>query len=100
MQKRHLIPARELCVHHHVELSFIHSLGEYGLIEIIQEEEEEFVPETQLPELEKFFRLHYELDINLEGIDAITHLLQKVNGMQEEIASLRNRLRRYDEPDE
>lgn len=100
MQKKHLIPARELCIHHRVELSFIHSLGEYGLIEIIQEEEEEFVPETQLPELEKFFRLHYELDINLEGIDAIAHLLQKVNGMQEEITSLQNRLRRYNEPEE
>lgn len=100
MQKKHLIPARELCVYHRVELSFIRSLGEYGLIEIIQEEEEEFVPETQLPELEKFFRLHYELDINLEGIDAIAHLLQKVNGMQEEITSLQNRLRRYNEPEE
>lgn len=100
MQKEHLIPADKLCIHQHIELSFIHSLKEYGLIEIVTMEEEEFIPEEQLEALEKFARLHYDLDINLEGIDAIIHLLQKVNGMQEEITSLQNRLRRYGEPGE
>jgi hypothetical protein len=41
-------------------------------------------------------RLHYDLDINLEGIEAITSLLNRVKSMQEEIRELRNRLEGYE----
>jgi hypothetical protein len=41
-------------------------------------------------------RLHHELDINLAGIEAITHLLQRVENMHEEMRLLRNRLQRYE----
>jgi hypothetical protein len=41
-------------------------------------------------------RLHYDLDINLEGIEAITCLLDRVRSMQEEIRELRNRLGVYE----
>jgi hypothetical protein len=50
----------------------------------------------QLTELEKLVRLRYELDINLEGIDAIIHLLKKLQGMQDEIIILKNKLRLYE----
>ena len=46
--------------------------------------------------LEKFIRLYYELDINLEGIETITHLLQRINSLQDEIIILKNRLRLYE----
>ncbi len=47
----------------------------------------------------RIIRLYYELDINLEGIEAIIHLLQRIDThQQEEIIALRNRLRLY-EPD-
>lgn len=96
MKQQHLIPVATLCLHHRAELSFFRSLREYGLIEIVTAGEEEFIPEERLPELERFLHLHYELEINLEGIDAIANLLQKVNGMQGEITALKNRLRRYE----
>ena len=90
-----MIPATEFCVHHNIELSFIHSLNEAGLIQITTIEEKLYVPVNQLPDLEKLVRLYYELDINLEGIETITHLLKEINNMHEQIAQLTHRLYLY-----
>jgi hypothetical protein len=96
MQTENLIAINEFCINHHIEVSFINSLQQTGLIEITSMDETEFIEVQQLPKLEKFARLYYELDINLEGIETITHLLQKINDMQDEILALRNRLRFYE----
>jgi len=96
MQKENLIPANEFCLHHNIEVSFIDSLKEYGLVEFTVIDDAPFVTIKQLTELEKLVRLRYELDINLEGIDAIIHLLKKLQGMQDEIIILKNKLRLYE----
>jgi hypothetical protein len=96
MYKEKLIPANEFCASHHIEISFISSLQETGLIEIKTIEETGFIPVSQLQQLEKFVRLYHELDINLEGIDSITHLLQRITDMQDEITALKNRLRLHE----
>lgn len=93
---KNLIPANEFCVYHNIEISFIYSLHEIGLIEITTIEETAFIPAMQLLELEKMVHLHYELDINLEGIETITHLLHRINDMQNKITTLNNRLRLYE----
>ncbi|MBK8556591.1 MAG: MerR family transcriptional regulator, partial [Lewinellaceae bacterium] len=31
-----------------------------------------------MPQLEKFIRFHYELDINVEGIDTVAYLLGRI----------------------
>jgi cell division FtsZ-interacting protein ZapD len=97
MQKEDLIPAEEFCVQHKVEYSFIHTLHNYGLIEIVNINEKSCIPSDKLKELEKFIRLHYELDINTEGLDAIAQLLNRVENLQDEIMNLKNRLRFYEE---
>jgi MerR HTH family regulatory protein len=97
MQKKDLISAKEFCSNHNLELSFIYSLQQYGLIEITTIEEVNYIPANDLPQAERVARLHSELGINLEGIDAIRHLLQRVEDMQDEISRLRNRLRIYEE---
>jgi len=43
-----------------------------------------------MQKLEKFVRMHYDLDINVEGIETINYLLQKIEEMQMEILRLRN----------
>ena len=96
MQEEHLIPASEFCLHHNIESCFLYSLQEYGLIEIVSMEQGSFVDSNCLRELEKMVRLHYDLDINMEGIDAISHLLKKLETMQDEIAMLKNKLRVYE----
>ena len=40
---------------------------------------------------------YYDLSINMEGIDAIHHLLARMEEMQREIHSLRGRLRLHGE---
>ena len=96
MQTEHLISTTELCAHYNVELSFISALGEYGLLEIISTEENGFIDANELRKLEQYTRLHYDLDVNFEGIEAINHLLQRIRNMQEEIINLKNRLRLYE----
>jgi hypothetical protein len=88
-----LIAIHELCESHKIEHSFLDSLNNFGLIAI---EESGFVTSDQLEIIEKFIHFHYDLNINLEGIEAIQHLLQKINMMQNEIQYLRNRLRLYE----
>jgi chaperone modulatory protein CbpM len=98
MQQEDLISANEFCIHYNLELSFIHSLRDYGLIETVVVEDNLFFHSEQLEFLEKIIRLHYELDINLEGIQTIIHLLQRMEKMQEEIVHLTNSLKAH-EPD-
>jgi hypothetical protein len=96
MQTKNLIAITEFCIHHNIEVSFISSLQQNGLIEITTIKETGFIDAGQLQQLEKIIRFYYELDINLEGIESITHLLQRINAMQDEIVALRNRLRLYE----
>ena len=96
MLSKNLIPINEFCINHNIEISFISSLQQTGLIEITTIKETSFIDVTQLQQLEKFVRFYFDLDINLEGIETITHLLQRINSMQDEIRTLRNRLRLYE----
>jgi hypothetical protein len=96
MLTKELIPAQEFCIYHNIELSFIYALRDYDLIEVIQLQEEIFVPQHQVLHLEKLIRLHYEMEINLEGIETITHLLQKVCMLQQHVLELNNRLNSYE----
>lgn len=92
----YLIAVDELCTHHNVEISFINSLLEAGLIEITTVKETGFIDSSQMQHLEKILRFYYELGINVEGIETITYLLQRINSLQNEIISLRNRLCLYE----
>jgi chaperone modulatory protein CbpM len=92
MQTEEMIIVNEFCIHHNIDISFLLALQQSGLIEITNTEEKFYLPESQLPHLEKMVRLFYEMDINLEGIETITYLLSKMNEMQQEILILKNRL--------
>jgi chaperone modulatory protein CbpM len=96
MAMEDMIAASEFCIHHNVEYSFLNSLNECGLVEITTVEETRFIPWNELPKLERLIRLHDELDINVEGLEAIIYLLQRIESMQQEIMNLKNRLRLYE----
>lgn len=92
MENERLITLQNLSTNYNVEVSFIQSLNEFGLIEIITIDETECVDKEYLNDIEKMMRLHYDLDINFAGIDAIANLLHRVHDMQSEITMLKNRL--------
>ncbi len=97
MQTEDMIVLDEFCTGHKLEVSFIYSLEEYGLIEVVSIDETEYIPNSELLRLEKMVRLHQDLNINPEGIDAVNNLLRRIEMMQEEITRLRNKLSFYRE---
>lgn len=90
-----LIIVSEYCNKCHIDPSFILMLEEDGLIEVQEMNEEKYLLVSQLAELEKYTRMYYDLSINIAGIDAIHHLLDRVQTMQREIRLLRNQLGVY-----
>lgn len=98
METESLIALDEFCSIHNVDISFVRSLHQSDLIEIVTKEDTWYVEPDQLQQLEKFVTFYYDLDINLEGIETINHLLKRIDSMQDEIRMLRNKLQLY-EPD-
>jgi hypothetical protein len=91
MEQDELIPVQDFCLYHNIEYSFINSLENSGLISVTSVRQSTFIPVDEMPKLEKFVRLHYDLDINVEGIETISYLLEKIEAMQEEILKLKNK---------
>jgi hypothetical protein len=94
-----LISAGECCEHYNIQYHFVKSLHDSGLIEIHTIEEKSFIAENQLPELEQYSRMHYELNINVEGIEAIAHLLGRLKTLQAEVSRMKRRLNLYENAD-
>ena len=95
MKKDDLIEIADFCNYHDIELSFIDLVEESGLVEFTVINEQKFIYQSQLQQVEKIIRLHQELEINISGVEAIVHLLQRIEQMQFEISSLRNQLSFY-----
>jgi len=99
MQVENMIVLNEFCSSHDIDISFVQSLEDNGLIEIIIVDQAMCITAEELPRLERIVRLHDELDINLEGIDVINYLLQRIEEMRQEIITLKNQLSFYREED-
>lgn len=92
MKTKGLIKIQEFCGHYQVPHTFIESLFDYDLIEVVVVQEEKHIEIDKIDVIEKLMRLHYDLDINFEGLDVITNLLDQINTMQEEVLTLKNKL--------
>ena len=97
MESKQHISANKFCLLYNIEFSFIDSLHEMGLIRMKKVEETRCIYAEQIQTIEKMIRLHYELGINLEGIEAISHILQRVDILQEELILLKNKLCLYED---
>jgi chaperone modulatory protein CbpM len=96
-KEQDLVPAQLCCTQYHIEYAFMQSLQESGLIQLETINGKDFIPADQLHYLERYIRLHHDLNINLEGIEAIAHLLHRVEVQQSELALLTARLRQWEE---
>ncbi|WPY98898.1 chaperone modulator CbpM [Christiangramia sp. OXR-203] len=96
MKEEDLIPAEEICIRYQVERQFVTSLKDSGIIEIVTVQETEYIHCDHLAQFEKMHRLHEELEINIQGLEAISHLLGKVEQLQSENIRLKNRLGLYE----
>jgi len=97
MNTENLIAVEVFATHQGVETTFVHALYERGLIQITVVQEQHFLEPEQLSRVEQLARMHYDLDINLEGLEAISHLLDRMDAAQQEASALRQRLRLYED---
>ncbi len=96
MSTEPLILIEQYCLHEELDITFVKALTERGLIELVVHEQRNYIAMEHLPRLEQLARMHYELEINLEGLEAISHLLERVDRMQQDLRALEERLRLYE----
>lgn len=96
MEKEDLISANDFCSYHHISYSFISGLSEAGLVEVTVLEDQQYLRQDQLKDLEKLVHFHTDLDINLEGVEAIAHLLERMQELQQNIRQLQHKLNIYE----
>lgn len=90
-----LIIIHEYCEKSHIEPDFLLSLEEGGLIDIQRIDGEQYLLATQLSELEKYCHFYYDLSINIEGIDVIHNLLERIEALQKEVTQLHKHLHSF-----
>lgn len=77
--------SREECIKvYKIETIFFNQLMEAGLIETTLENNTVYLAYERLSKLEKLINWHYDLDINVPGLEVIHHLLHKIETLQTE----------------
>ncbi|ADV50324.1 hypothetical protein Celal_3049 [Cellulophaga algicola DSM 14237] len=92
-----LIQLNDFCSGHEIEVAFVTELYDYDIIELKIVNDSPFISLEELPKVEKMLRLHQDLNINIEGLDAVQQLLERTMAMQNEIRLLRQKLQRFDD---
>ena len=97
MKMENYIAVHELCSHYSIEEKFITQLDDLGLLEVTPIGKHLHIEEEAIHRFEKIIRLHRDLEINPEGIDVVLRLLDKMDSLEAEIQTLRNRLKIFGE---
>jgi hypothetical protein len=96
METDEMIRIELICSSYNVESSFIDSLENAGLIQVNVIQDMRYLPVESISDLERMIRLHYDLEINLEGIETIIHLLNRISTLHQHLNEIENRLRFYE----
>lgn len=97
MENLELVQIDVFCQKYGIEDSLVYTFEEFGCIQFEIKNDEKWINSQQLLILEKALRLHHDLEINKEGIVAILHLQEKIESLQSEILSLKNKLLVFEE---
>lgn len=84
-----------ICDNYKIDSLLIHDLFDHDIIDIYVVENEKYIHHDYLSKIEKIKRLHFELNINIEGIATILDLLSKNESLEYENLLLRNQLEFY-----
>ena len=96
---KEFISIHKICESYQIPTSFFNELQEFDLIPVYTKNEEPMIDVAVLPQVEKILRLHFDLHVNMEGIDVIINLLQQIENLQTENNYLKQRLRLYEDID-
>lgn len=76
--------SREDCVQlYKVEVTFFDNLAEAGLIETITEDNSVYLSYERLDHFEKLVNWHYDLEINIPGLEVICRLLEEIETLKQ-----------------
>lgn len=86
------ISREELVKIYDIEITFFDELVDYGLLNVHTENEIRYLSYEDLPDFEKFANWHYDLEINLPGLEVIHDMLQKIENLKQTNRELKNKL--------
>lgn len=86
------ISREELVKIYNIEITFFDELVDSGLLSIQTENEIRYVMYEDLPVFEKFTNWHYDLEINLPGLEVIHDMLGKMEDLKQKNRELMNKL--------
>ena len=91
-----MITITEYCRLHRTSVDFFEALEENDIMVFESGSDGKFIVEDQIPQVDRYRLLFYELHINMEGIDVIRNLLERQQRLLSEIRTLRNTLKLYE----
>ena len=86
------ISREELVKIYNIEITFFDDLVSYGLLNIETENDVKYLLYEDLSDFEKFTNWHYDLDVNLPGLEVINNMLTKMKELQNRNRELMNKL--------
>ncbi|CAM4059851.1 chaperone modulator CbpM [Flavobacterium antarcticum] len=96
MENTELIIVEVFCAEYRVEPALIEELNEFGLIDFVQTNGQNYIHSDHLRQIEKIIQFHNELNINKEGIEVILDLLERINTANQHAKYLQDKLRLYE----
>lgn len=86
------ISREELVKIYNIEITFFDELVDSGLLTIQTENEIKYLRYEDLPSFERFANWHYDLEINLPGLEVIHDMLKKMEDLKHRNRELINKL--------
>ena len=86
------ISQEELVRIYNIEITFFDELVTSGLLNIHTENEIRYLMYEDLPTFERFTNWHYDLEINLPGLEVIHEMLKKMDDLRQKNRELMNKI--------
>ncbi|MDH6250511.1 chaperone modulatory protein CbpM [Chryseobacterium sp. H1D6B] len=86
------ISREELVKIYNIEITFFDELVDFGLLNVETENEVRYLMYEDLPVFERFANWHYDLEINLPGLEVIDSMLQKMERLKQRNRELIHKL--------
>lgn len=86
------ISREELVKIYNIEITFFDELVDVGLLNVETENEIRYLLYEDLPVFERFTNWHYDLEINLPGLEVISDMLRKMEDLKRRNRDLMNKI--------
>ena len=97
MLNNEFVQAELFCNTYSINFALVESWQKMGLVHLIELENKQHIPLDQIQKLEQLLRLHLDLDIQLQDVDIVYNLIEKLKTLQSENLMLKQQLNLYSE---